>query len=65
MRDRHKRINSLKNRAMDCGRLFWRMKQENIAKVLLDWKFVYPKINQNKLQMIQIFSSMLVFTKAW
>lgn len=52
MRDRHKRINSLKNRAMDCGRLFWRMKQENIAKVLLDWKFVNPKINQNKLQMI-------------
>lgn len=58
MRDRQKRINSLKTLVMDCGRLFWRMKQENIAKVLLDWKFVYPKINQNKLQMIQIFSSM-------
>lgn len=58
IRDRQKRINSLKTLVMDCGRLSWKMKQENIAKVLLDWKFVYPKINQNKLQMIQIFSSM-------
>lgn len=58
IRDRQKRINSLKTLVMDCSRLSWKMKQENIAKVLLDWKFVYPKINQNKLQMIQIFSSM-------
>lgn len=45
MRDRQKRINSLKTLVMDCGRMSWKMKQENNVEVLLDWKFVYPKID--------------------